>query len=59
MTLVIELTKDEDILRVMLNGKEVDYSVKYIACPTDIECDHDMCNGRGYWATTNTRGEEE
>ena len=58
MSLTIELTWDNEILRVMSYGKEIThYEVKYVPCPTceDLQCSeghHDMCNG-------NIRGDDE
>ena len=48
--IVIELTWENEILRVLSRGKEIDYSVEYIPCPTceNTECSeghHDMCEG--------------
>jgi|11_taG_2_1085331.scaffolds.fasta_scaffold02974_10 hypothetical protein len=59
MSLTIELTWDNEILRVMSYGKEIThYSVEYIPCPSckDLQCAegfHDLCN------TLPTRGDDE
>ena len=58
MSLTIELTWDNEILRVMSYGKEIDYKVKYIPCPT---CEDLQCSGGHHLQACggNTRGDDE